>query len=90
MKRGMNFNNCLTIGANHIGLYMAMFPIFRIGHESLFIPWSEISATIEKGRFVNYIKFTFFRSPQNWIKISEKLSEKLKKDSGVELLKKDV
>jgi hypothetical protein len=85
MRRGMNFNNCLTIGANHMGLYLSVFVLFRIGHEPIFIPWSEISASVEKGRFANYIKLSFLRSPENWIKISQKLYQRLERDSGVTL-----
>jgi hypothetical protein len=37
-----NYSNCANFGADEAGLYMAVFPIFRIGHPPLFIPWSEI------------------------------------------------
>ncbi len=85
MRRGMNFNNCLTVGANHMGLFLSMFVIFRFGHPPIFIPWSEISASLEKGRFGNTIKLSFLRSPGNWLKISQKLYQKLERDSGVAL-----
>jgi hypothetical protein len=37
-----NYSNCVNFGADETGLYMAVFPIFRIGHTPLLIPWSEI------------------------------------------------
>jgi hypothetical protein len=85
MKRGMNMNNCLTVGANHVGLYLSMFLLFSLGHKPIFIPWSEINATTEKGRFMNYTKLTFLRSPNNWLKITDKLSGKLNEDSKGQL-----
>jgi hypothetical protein len=36
------YSNCANFGADEAGLYMAVFPIFSIGHPPLFIPWSEI------------------------------------------------
>lgn len=40
---GSRYNNCLTVGANSEGLYLAMMPVFNFGHAPLLIPWSEIT-----------------------------------------------
>ncbi|WP_411826855.1 hypothetical protein [Luteolibacter sp. AS25] len=37
-----NYNGILTITVAAEGLYMAVFPAFRIGHPPILIPWSEI------------------------------------------------
>lgn len=38
-----SYHNCITVGANPEGLYVAPFFPFRLAHPPLFIPWSEIS-----------------------------------------------
>lgn len=42
MRFYVHFGNSLTVGADQSGLYLAVFPIFRIGHPHLLIPWSEV------------------------------------------------
>jgi hypothetical protein len=43
-KVGMvNYNNCLTIYVSPDGLYLSVWPVFRIGHPPLFVPWDDIS-----------------------------------------------
>ncbi len=39
-----NYNNCLRIGADPQGLYLAAMAPFRLFHPPLFIPWTEIDA----------------------------------------------
>jgi hypothetical protein len=55
MRRGANYNNCLTIGADPIGLYLSMVFFFRVGHPPLFLPWSEIS--VRGRRKILFLKF---------------------------------
>jgi hypothetical protein len=38
-----HYGNCLTFGADESGLYMSVFPIFRVGHPPLLIPWAEVA-----------------------------------------------
>jgi hypothetical protein len=45
MRFNVHYGNCLSIGADVSGLYLAVFPIFRIGHPPLLIPWAEISVS---------------------------------------------
>jgi hypothetical protein len=35
--------NCSFVGADETGLYLAVFPHFRLWHPPLLIPWSEVS-----------------------------------------------
>ena len=40
----MRYNGIVTLGADHNGLFIEIgLPVFRIGHQPLFIPWAEIS-----------------------------------------------
>jgi len=38
-----NYNNCLTMHSSPEGLSIAVWPMFRIGHPPLLIPWSELN-----------------------------------------------
>jgi hypothetical protein len=59
LRRGTNYNRCLTIGADPTGLYLATVFFFRIGHTPLFIPWTEIS--FHGRRKILWIEFAEFR-----------------------------
>jgi len=43
MRFFANYGNCIDFGADQSGLYMSIFPILRVGHPPLLIPWSEIT-----------------------------------------------
>lgn len=45
MRWGVNYGNCLRLGANGQGLYLATLFLFRPGHPPLLIPWSQIRIT---------------------------------------------
>ena len=57
MRLLMKYSNCLTIGANPQGLYLAVFFLFRIGHPRLLVPWQDISVTTGKTLFWKWIEF---------------------------------
>ena len=78
MRWGTNYGGCLTIGANKEGLYLAIFPIFRIYHPPLFIPWEDISTEIGKQWvFFNIVKFIFFKSSNIYLVVSKKLADRI-------------
>lgn len=37
------YGTSLTVGADPVGLFLAVLPLFRIGHRPLFIPWDEVT-----------------------------------------------
>jgi hypothetical protein len=48
--RGLsNYNNCLIVGADGAGLYVATLLIFRFAHPALYIPWAEITVQPYEG-----------------------------------------
>ena len=85
LRRWTNYNNCITVGANKYGLYMAILPIFRIGHPPLFFPWQDISTEAGNRRFFgNFVKFTFIKQPEIPVVFPERLAArifKMKEDS---------
>jgi hypothetical protein len=78
MRRWTNYNNCITVGANKYGLYLAVLPIFRVGHAPLFIPWAEISTEAGSRRlFGNFVKFRFAKQPDVPVIFSEKCAARI-------------
>jgi len=71
------YNNCLTIGSNYYGLYLAMFLPFRIGHPPLLIPWSDITTTEHKGWLFSYLDFTFAKAPSIKLRVSRNLGDRI-------------
>ena len=70
------YNGVITMGADPVGLYLAvMFP-FRPGHPPMFIPWSEISA-VETRFIFTYYALSFARAPGVTVKIHAGLAEKV-------------
>ena len=52
-----SYGNCLTVGANEDGLYLATFPLFRVGHPPLLIPWNEVSHSKRRLLFFPMVRF---------------------------------
>ena len=78
MRWRTNYVASLTIGANPEGLFLGVFPIFRIGHPPLFIPWNDIS-TEDRNRpvFFPTVKFIFSKCPNVYIIFSKKLADRI-------------
>jgi hypothetical protein len=72
-----NYSACLTVGANNSGLYLAVFPLFRVGHPPLLIPWVDISTSKSKRFWFSYLDFKFTQTPTVTFKIPEQLGTTL-------------
>ena len=85
MRRWTNYNNCIAVGANKLGRYLSVFPLFRVGHPPLFFPWSDISTEAGSQRFFgDFVKFEFTKQPDVPVIFSKKLAArifKLKEES---------
>ncbi len=82
MRLLIGYNNCLTVGANQQGLYLAMFFPFRVGHPPLFIPWSDISVRKGKSLWWKWSEFRFRQAPSVWIRLNERLSKRIEDSAG--------
>lgn len=74
---GMNYNNCLTVGASNEGMYLAMLPLVSFGHAPLLIPWSEITEQGKDTLFGPVFVLTLGRAEQVTMKINSKLALKI-------------
>ncbi len=77
-----NYGGCLTLGTNVKGLYLAVAFIFRVGHPPLFVPWQDITAKPQPGRFFPRVELEFAKSPGNRLRISRGLADKISKASA--------
>lgn len=82
MRWKLGYNNCLTIGVNETGLYLSVFFLFRVGHPTLFIPWTEISTNKKKGYFRTYMEFRFKQAPAIPFLVTERLGQRIVKAQG--------
>ena len=84
MRFFSHYGTILTFGADSSGLYMSIFPAFRIGHPPLLIPWSEI--TVIRGEsgipLFKRRKFLLGREESIPLSISVSLAESLQKAAG--------
>lgn len=81
-RYGSQYNNCLTIAANPMGLYMAMLPGFRMGHPPLFIPWSEIAIARTKVLFWNVVQFRIGRESPVTFGFRENFADQIRLAAG--------
>jgi len=81
--RGMaHYGNCLVIGANPDGLYLAMIFLFRFAHPPMFIPWNEVTFSRKRILFINFVRFELGRENPVPLSIRESLASKLKIAAG--------
>ena len=78
MRLNMSYNNCLAVGANTQGLYVAVFFLFRTGHPPLFIPWQDISVKTGKTLWWPWTEFRFRQAPSVFLKTYGGLGEEIK------------
>jgi hypothetical protein len=82
MRWGTHYNACLSVGANRHGLYLAVAFPFRVGHPSLFISWSDVSAAPGKMLWFRYLELRFRQAPSIPLRLPERLIPKLAAAAG--------
>jgi hypothetical protein len=70
-----SYRNCLIIGSNYDGLFLAVFPLFRVGHPPLLIPWSDIATAEHNGWLFTYLDFTFAQAPSIKLRVLRKVGD---------------
>ena len=81
--RGMvGYNNCLTVGCNSEGVYLALMPLFAFRHPPLLIPWNEISISRPRIVFLEYVRLGLGREVDVPLYLRPKLADKLKSAAG--------
>ena len=78
----VNYRRSLTIGVNADGLFLDVFSLLRIGHPSLFIPWSDISISARKVLGFTYLELQFRQAPDIAFKVNEQLGQRIAAPAG--------
>ncbi len=76
------YGNCLTLGCNQRGLYLAIMPLFRFRHPPLLIPWEEIKISRKKILFFSYVRFGLGRELDIPLYLRVRLADTLKRTAG--------
>ena len=76
------YSNCLTVGSNAQGLYLAVMPPLRFRHPQLLIPWQEIEVSQRRVLFLRYVRFRLGRELDIPLYLRPKLAEKVKRVAG--------
>jgi hypothetical protein len=79
----VNYRSCLTFGADREVLYLAVLPLFRVGHPPLRIPWSDVCARESRGWVFEYVDLEFAKAPGTSLKISRSLAQALFDAAGM-------
>jgi hypothetical protein len=83
MRWGCNYNNCLTVGSDPMGLYLSMMFPFRFGHAPLFLPWQEVSVRRHRSiLFFKYVELSLGREEQIPLLIRENLADQIRLAAG--------
>lgn len=83
MRFFCHYGSVLTFGTNSTGLYISIFPVFRVGHPPLLIPWSEIEVLQgETGIIFKRRKLLLGREEPITLSISNVLAEELRTAAG--------
>jgi hypothetical protein len=82
MRRLSRYRHCLTIGADHAGLFVSMFWIFRVAHPPLFIPWNQVSRRSRRFLWSKSTELRLGREDSIPFRINPGLSDRLAKAAG--------
>lgn len=83
MRFYVHFGNCLFVGADESGFYLAVFSLFRLWHPPLLIPWSEVSIIPgERGFIFKTRELRLGREEPIPLRISTSLVRTLRESAG--------
>lgn len=79
LRFAASYSGCLNFSTTKQGLYVSILFLFRPGHESLYIPWSDVQVYTEKKWFRRVVRIQVGSVP---ILIKEKLAYELRGVAG--------
>jgi hypothetical protein len=57
------FRSALNVSVNRKGIRLTLFPLFRLFHPPLFVPWSDLSIHPSSGLLPGSMEFHFLQEP---------------------------
>jgi len=85
LRRGVNYNNCVTLVAGPSALRLALPRIFGWGHPPIEVPWTELSAEVGRTLWVRVVTLRCARAPSVPVRMRPRLAEALARASGGQL-----
>jgi hypothetical protein len=82
MRWHVNYGNCLTVGGNAQGLYLAVLPLFRFRQPPLLIPWEEVTVARRRFLFLQWVRFELGRELHIPLLVRPRLAERLRVAAG--------
>jgi hypothetical protein len=82
MKAMLQYNNCVTIGANTAGLYLCVPRPMAWTNPPLFIPWNEISYSRAKILWRPVVRFQLGRDDSVPFTVREELADNIRMRAG--------
>jgi hypothetical protein len=58
-----SLRSCLNIAVDEVGMRLSLFPMFRLFHPPLFIPWDHVSTKSCTGILSEWVEFRFREAP---------------------------
>jgi hypothetical protein len=77
MRWGVAYRNIVNLGADSVGVFLSVFPLFRAGHPPLFIPWSDISSSKERRWLLDGVRLRFREVPGVSLLITTELAARI-------------
>lgn len=78
--------SCLTIAVNETGVRLSLFPLFRLCHPPLFIPWDHVSIQNQTGFVSDWIEFRFREAPSVVLRINDSVGNAVARYAPTERL----
>jgi hypothetical protein len=82
LRFGCSYNSVLTFAVDPTGLWLSVFPLFRVGHPPLFIPWWEMTAARERVMRSDVLRLRFQRHPSITLTLRASLARKMEAALG--------
>lgn len=72
-----SLRNCLNIAVNEAGLRLSLFPMFRLFHPPLFIPWDHVSTQVHSGILRDWVELRFREAPSVVLRVKRSVGDDL-------------
>lgn len=69
-----SLRNALNVRVNETGLYLSIFPLFRLFHPPLFFPWDHISTNSCSGLAGSWVEFHFREAPSVVLRLTKSVA----------------
>ena len=73
----LSLRNCLNLVANERGVGLSLFPMCRLCHPPLFIPWEHISTEACSGVLHEWTELRFREAPSVVLRVSKAVGQEL-------------